>query len=134
MFIIISFIDVSTAAALIFLISYTCCCFCSLLSFVLFLFFFFLPFLSAPPPLLFLLLFYQTEPLYSRLPSTFCCHLPFLGPHSTWDFSSPPPPSRFSNTQSFRPSLVLLSFHPCHPCITKSYLPWIQRTQWHPLD
>lgn len=132
MFIIISFIDVSTAAALIFLISYTCCCFCSLLSFLLFLFFFFLPFLSAP--LLFLLLFYQTEPLYSRLPSTFCCHLPFLGPHSTWDFSSPPPPSRFSNTQSFRPSLVLLSFHPCHPCITKSYLPWIQRTQWHPLD
>ena len=50
MFIIISFIDVSTAAALIFLISYTCCCFCSLLSFLLFLFFFFLPFLSAPPP------------------------------------------------------------------------------------
>lgn len=92
---------------------------------------------SSPLPLLFLLLlllFYQTKPLYSRLPSTFCCHLPFLGPHSTWDFSSPLHPSRFSNTQSFRPSLVLLSLHPCHPCITKSYLPWIQWTQWHPLD
>lgn len=49
----------------------------------------------------------------------FCC------PHSTWDFSSPRPPSRFSNTQSFRPSLVLLSLHPSHPCITNSYLPWI---------
>lgn len=85
MFIIISFIDVSTAAALIFLISYTCCCFCSLLSFVLFLFFFFLPFLSAPPPPSFSSSFLSDRatvlktPFHILLPSSFSGSSFYLG-------------------------------------------------------
>lgn len=105
------------------------------LPFLLCLFFLFSP-SSLPLPPFLLLLCHQTKPLYSRLHSTFCCHLPFLDPHSTWSFGFRPSLTsimiqKYSKLQTFPNPAVL---HPCHPHIIKSYLLWIQWAQWHPLN